>query len=201
MKPQLNEKDLLNLIADGDRQAFTLFYTTYLNNVYRYIYNICTVRETSEEIVQDLFLKVWENRANLPYITSLKPYLYRSAKNLLLDHIRKSRVESKVLDFMELNAVSGENYTDNDLVYNEYNRIAQCAIELLPEKRKQIFKLRLNENLSLDEIAIKLSISKSVVKKQLYSGISFVRNYLFKHGEIIVLLFVLTHTFGKIPSQ
>lgn len=199
MKPQLNEKELLNLIADGDRQAFTLFYTTYLNNVYRYIYSICAIKEVSEEIVQDLFLKVWENRVSLPYITSVKPYLYRSAKNLLIDHVRKCKAESKVLDFIEMNAVNCENYTENDLTYEEYNRIAQCAIDLLPAKRKQIFTLRLNDNLSLDEIALKLSISKSVVKKQLYSGISFVRNYLFKHGEIIVFIFSLSASFYKLP--
>jgi RNA polymerase sigma-70 factor (ECF subfamily) len=70
--------------------------------------------------------------------------------------------------------------------------MAQHAIDLLPEKRKQIFKLRLNDDLTLDEIALKLHISKSVVKKQLYAGVSFVRKYLYKHGEIIAVFLYLT---------
>lgn len=192
MKVLLSEPELINLIANGDREAFTQFYTTYLKNIYKYVFSICYTKETSEEIVQELFLKVWENRENLPKVKSLKAYLYQSAKNLLLDYIRRSRFENKVMDAIELNALSGENYTENHFVYGEYYQMAQQAIDLLPERRKQIFKLRLNDDLTLDEIALKLHISKSVVKKQLYAGVNFVRKYLYKHGEIVIIALYLT---------
>jgi RNA polymerase sigma-70 factor (family 1) len=191
MKPQLNEAELLKLISNGDQDAFAVVYTTYLNNIYRYVYSICYTKETSEEIVQELFIKVWENRANLVNVTSLKPYLYKSAKNLLLNHINRSKIELKVFDLIELNKREEVNATtDSDLVYNDYYRIAQDAINLLPEKRRQIFRLRLNDDLSLDEIALRLSISKGVVKKQLYNGISFVRRYLNKHEIIMLIIFL-----------
>jgi RNA polymerase sigma-70 factor (family 1) len=196
MKPLLNETELISLVANGDRGAFTRLYTTYLNNIYKYIFSICYSKEVSEEIVQQLFVKIWENRANLTGVIAIKPYLYRSAKNLLLNHIKKEQVETRVLDVVELNTQHETNNTYNELVYGEYYQLAQNAINLLPEKRRQIFKLRLNDDLSLDEIALKLSISKSVVKKQLYTGMDFVRKYLFKHGEIIVLLAYLS-VFGK----
>jgi len=187
MKPQLSEAELLNLISNGDQEAFAIIYTTYLNNIYRYIFSICYTKETSEEIVQELFIKVWENREDLIHVTSLKPYLYKCAKNLLLNHVNRSKIKSKVFDVIELGKQKEVNATtDSALVYNDYYKIAQRAIDLLPEKRKQIFRLRLNDELSLDEIASKLSISKGVVKKQLYHGISFVRRYLHKH-EIIML--------------
>jgi RNA polymerase sigma-70 factor (family 1) len=191
MKPQLNEAELLKLISNGDQDAFAVVYTTYLNNIYRYVYSICYTKETSEEIVQELFIKVWENRGNLVNVTSLKPYLYRSAKNLLLNHINRSKIELKVFDLIELYKREEVNATtDSDLVYNDYYRIAQDAINLLPEKRRQIFRLRLNDDLSLDEIALRLSISKGVVKKQLYNGISFVRRYLNKHEIIMLIIFL-----------
>lgn len=192
MKVLFNEPELINRIAIGDREAFTQFYTAYLKNIYKYVYSICYVKETSEEIVQELFLKVWENRENLVKVKSVKAYLYQSAKHLLFDYIRRLQVESKALDIIELNALIGENYTDNHFIYSEYYQMAQQAIDLLPEKRKQIFKLRLNDELTLDEIALKLHISKSVVKKQLYAGVSFVRKYLYKHGEIVAILLYLT---------
>jgi RNA polymerase sigma-70 factor (family 1) len=190
MKPLLNESDLIQLISKGDQEAFSLFYKTYLNNLSGYVFTICNDKETSEEIVQDLFLKIWENRSQLPYITAVKSYLYRSAKNLLLDRIRRSRAESKVLDVIEMDNRGRESNSEHDLIYKEYYTMAQHAIELLPEKRKEIFKLRLDDGLSLDEIACKLCISKSVVKKQLYSGISFVRKYLYQHGQIIAMLLI-----------
>lgn len=192
MKVLFNDPELINRIANGDREAFAQFYTAYLKNIYKYIYSICYVKETSEEIVQELFLKVWENRENLVNVRSVKAYLYQSAKHLLFDYIRRLQVESKALDIIELNALIGENYTDNHFIYSEYYQMAQQAIDLLPEKRKQIFKLRLNDELTLDEIALKLHISKSVVKKQLYAGVSFVRKYLYKHGEIVMVLLYLT---------
>lgn len=192
MKVLVNEPELIKRIAMGDREAFAQFYTAYLRNIYKYVLSICYVEETSEEIVQELFLKVWENRESLVNVISAKVYLYQSAKNLLFDYTRRLQLESRILDVIEMNTLAGENYTDNHFIYKEYYQMAQHAIDLLPEKRKQIFKLRLNDDLSLDEIAVKLRISKSVVKKQLYAGVSFVRKYLYKHGEIVVLFLYLT---------
>jgi len=188
MKHVLNETELIDLIANGDREAFAQLYKKYLNNIYRFIFCICNSRETSEEIVQELFVKIWVGRENLKNVASIKPYLYQSAKNLLLNHIKRSQVETKVFKLIDFNRRDAVNQADGELIYNEYYRMAQNAIELLPEKRKEIFKLRLNNDLSLDEISQQMQISKSVVKKQLYSGISFVRNYLQKHGEIGALL-------------
>lgn len=183
-----NEAEFIKLLSQGNREAFKQLYTTYLNNLYKYIYSICYSKEISEEIVHELFLKIWENHQNLEHITAIKPYLYRAAKNLLLNHVQRMKAETRMIDIMELRAQNFNQLTDDKLIYNEYYRIAQKAISLLPEKRKQIFKLRLDDGLSLDEIALSLQISKSVVKKQLYSGISFVRKYLGKHGEIIILV-------------
>jgi len=188
MRTQINEKELLCLISMGDRGAFSTLYSKYLNNIYRYIFSISYNKEVSEEIVQDLFLKVWENREKIKDIDAIKPYLYRSAKNLLLNHIKKSQAEVRKIDHYKIITPGSRETTDDEVRYNEYARIAQHAVELLPEKRKQIFKLHSNDDLSIDEIATKLSISKSVVKKQWYKGASFVREYLFKYGETIVLL-------------
>lgn len=192
MKVLFDEPELIYRIASGDRDAYTQFYTVYLRNIYKYVFSICAVKETSEEIVQELFLKIWENRESLVKVVSVKAYLYQSAKNLLFDYIRRLQVEGRVLDVIELNGLMTGNYTDNHFIYKEYYQMAQHAIDMLPEKRKQIFKLRLNDDLSLDEIALKLHISKSVVKKQLYAGVNFVRKYLYKHGEIVAVFLYLT---------
>ena len=190
MKQLLPDSELVKRTSNGDRDAFAQLYRKYLNNVYRYAYSLCYAKETSEEIVQDVFFNVWKNRENLSDVITIKAYLFRSAKNQLYNHIQKIKVESEALGHVTSKFPEVENYTDNNVMYGEYCKLAQNAIDLLPEKRKNIFILRSNEDLSLDEIAMKLSISKSVVKKQLYSGISFVRNYLHKHGEIYTLFFL-----------
>jgi RNA polymerase sigma-70 factor (family 1) len=186
----LNETELTSLIANGDRNAFALLYKTYLTNIYNYVYSLCLCKETSEEIIQTMFLKLWECRKTLANVKDIKPYLYRCARNSLIDYSNKISAANSLITSLEHSTSLVSQSAENNVIYKEYYQMAQTAIEMLPQKRKQIFKLRLNDDLSLDEIAAKLNISKRVVKKQLYSGITFVKGYLGKHGEIIILFFV-----------
>lgn len=179
-----DEKELLAMVATGNRQAFTQLYTTHLNNLYRYIFLFTKSKEETEEILQEIFIKIWENRERLPEIDSLKNYLFRFAKNKLLDKIRHLQIRQRVLSEIKRTKDISETTTSDQCTYREYYRLVQQAIEKLPPKRKLIFRLNIENGLSQDEIAMQLNISKSVVQKQVYSASNFVREYLFKHGEI-----------------
>jgi RNA polymerase sigma-70 factor (family 1) len=178
MSSPLNESDLIKKIVSGDRQAFAVLYQQYVGELYRYVYLFVKCKEDSEEIVQEIFVKIWNRREKLDEVTSFKAYIYKSAKNLLLDEIRKNAVKAKALLILKSDSEASFDKTDDRIIYNEHYQIAEQAISSLPEKRRLIFLMRTREELSLDEIAAKLSISKSVVKKQLYAGISFVRKYM-----------------------
>lgn len=191
MCAQFDESNLLEKIAGGDRQAFSSLYQQYLGELYRYIFLFTRSKERSEEIVQDVFVKIWEKRAQLGHITSFKSYLYRAAKNLLLDEIRKDAVKLKAQHSLKADSEEGQEMADERIISRQYMEIAERAIALLPEKRKAIFLMRTRDELSLDEITSKLSISKSVVKKQLYIAILFVRNYINKSGITILLIMSL----------
>jgi RNA polymerase sigma-70 factor (family 1) len=179
-----DEKNLLAMIATGNRQAFSMLYTIYLNALYHYIFLFTKSKEESEEILQEIFIKIWENREKLSEIDSFKNYLFRFAKNKLLDRIRHSQIRQRVLSEIKRTKNISETSTNDQCAYREYYKIVQRAIEKLPPKRKLIFRLNIENGLSQDEIARKLNISKSVVQKQIYSASHFVREYLFKHGEI-----------------
>jgi RNA polymerase sigma-70 factor (family 1) len=178
------EKTLLAIVATGDRQAFTKLYTTHLNGLYRYIFLFTKSKEEAEEILQDIFIKIWVNREKLSEIDSFKSYLFRFAKNKLLDKIRHSQIRQRVLSEIKRTKNVSETTTSDQCAYREYYKVVQQAIEKLPPKRKLIFRLNIENGLSQDEIARELNISKSVVQKQTYRASLFVREYLFKHGEI-----------------
>lgn len=187
-----DERYLLKQIAGGDRKAFTLVYTRYLHELYRYVYLFTKSKERTEETVQNVFVKVWERREALADVVHFKSYVYRCARNLLLDEIRRNQVKQKVLYALTPSTETSSEHSDSAIIYKQYYQIAQEAIRLLPAKRKQIVELRTRDELSLDEIAEKLCISKSVVKKQLYAGLAFVREYFEKNAEVTSsLLFVL----------
>ncbi len=192
MKEHVNEKDLIKSVASGDRKAFNVLYCFYLNDLYRYVYLFLRSKEASEEIIQDVFVRVWQRREYLIEVNSFKAYTYRIAKNLLLDEIRKRQIEQRVLVMLRPENEESCEKSDERLIYKQYYQLAQNAINLLPEKRRQIVEMRTKEGLSLDEIAERLSISKNVVKKQLYAGLGFIRNHLREYVEFsgTLLLFL-----------
>jgi len=170
--------------ANGDRQAYAQLYTGYLSPLIKYIFLFTRSRELSEEIVQDVFVKIWEKKEQLLTVQSFQPYIFKSAKNLLLDYMRREQSQSRFLTLSGPFSEACDEQADDELIYGQYYQLALDAINLLPEKRKQVFELKTREELSLDEIADRLGISKSVVKKQLYAATGFVKDYLRRHGEI-----------------
>ncbi|RZK68227.1 MAG: sigma-70 family RNA polymerase sigma factor [Pedobacter sp.] len=154
---------------------------------------ICKSTEVTEEVVQCVFIKIWERREMLGNVVSFQAYLYRSAKNRLLDYIKKTKTEARLLDTLQPISEESDDRADEHVNYKDFYEVAQQAINLLPEKRRQIVEMRTKEDLSLDEIALKLSISKSVVKKQLYSGMGFVKKYMQSHGELTATLLLFDY--------
>jgi RNA polymerase sigma-70 factor (ECF subfamily) len=183
-----DERVLILRIIEGERTAFTALYSRYINSLYRYVYLFTKSKETSEDIVQNVFIKIWERRALLKNLTCFKAYLYQCAKNLMLDEIRRNQTREKIFLTMKDGTEETVEGLEANIIYGEYYQIAQDAINLLPEKRKLIVEMRTKEDLSLDEIAERLHISKFVVKKQLYSGLHFIKSYLQKHAELTLFL-------------
>ncbi|MEH3113862.1 RNA polymerase sigma factor [Pedobacter terrae] len=180
MKDVSEELELLLRVADGDRPAFNLLYRKYLQNLRKFVASISGDTDLADELVQDIFVKIWLNRKNLALIGSFKPYLYRCARNLLIDHIRKSKTQIRIKEISKKMEEDCSINADDHLIYSQTLSHLHNGINLLPEKRKKIIELKIHEDLSLDEIALQLKVSKSVVKKQLYTGMAFLRNHL-KH--------------------
>ena len=189
--PFYNEKLLLAAVARGDRKAFNQLYAAHIDNVYHYIYLFTKSREETEELLQEVFVKIWEKRERLTEIESFKGYLFRAAKNTLISNIRHMKVRHRVLSEIRRSKDSSQHITEDDVAYKEYYRVVQKAVEMLPPKRKLIFQLNTESGLSHDEIAEKLQITKSVVKNQLYKAYDFVRQHLAQHGAGPVTLIIL----------
>ncbi|MBD1365985.1 RNA polymerase sigma-70 factor [Mucilaginibacter sp. ZT4R22] len=183
-----DERALILRINEGDRSAFSVLYSRYLHVLYRYVYLFTKSKETSEDIVHNVFIKIWEHRTSLNNVNCFKAYLYQCAKNMLLDEIRRNQTREKVLSLLTDGKEETGEELESRIIYGDYYRIAQDAINLLPERRKLIVEMRTKEDLSLDEIAQKLHISKFVVKKQLYSGLHFIKAHLQKHAELTLFL-------------
>ena len=193
---EFDEHVLLERLVASDHSAFTQLYTMYLGNLYRYVSLFFPDKAAAEEIVQDIFIKIWEKREQLAGVKSFRQYLFKAAKNHLLNAIRNEQIKHKVLGHLQQRAEVAAADTQNRVDYRAYAQAVEKAVGLLTPKRKRIFQLSVHEGYSLDEIAGTLRISKPVVKKQLYAAYDFVRAYLQKHGEMTVFLMVILPVLG-----
>ena len=173
--------------VEGDRQAFAILYSHYAPLLYKAVYPLTNrCKEDTEEIIQELFVKVWARRDNMLTIQSFRPFIFRLARNRVIDWYRKNESKKSYCTFYSENYGDGSVSLTDELLFEEYYAIAMEAIAKLSSRQQQIFNLRHTEDLSLTEIAGKLRISVHAVKKQLYQATRFVREYLHKHGEWLV---------------
>ncbi|WP_431292626.1 RNA polymerase sigma factor [Pedobacter sp. P26] len=138
MKDVSEEIELLLRIADGDRLAFNLLYKKYLQNLRKFVASISGNTDLADELVQDIFVKIWLNRKNLPLIGSFKPYLYRCARNLLIDYIRKSKTQIRIKEVSKTLEENCSASTDDNLIYSQTLSQLYSGLNLLPEKRKKL---------------------------------------------------------------
>ncbi|WP_316789966.1 RNA polymerase sigma-70 factor [Pedobacter frigoris] len=180
---------LLQDAALGSRSAFTSLYTFYLPKLYKYIFPFvrCS-KEDTEEILHDMFMKIWEKKEDLSTIKSFNSYLYTMARNRLVNIHEHSKVKQKAIDYILHHSEVTGNNTDDNFIYSQYREVIQRAIDTLPPKRKRVFEMSAYEELSQDEIAVIMNISKSMVKKQLYTATRYVKEYLKVHADLTAFI-------------
>lgn len=187
-KKPYNEAFLLKQLAKGDSCAFKKLYNHYHQDVYAYGFSMLKSKENAEEIVQDVFLKVWKNRRVLRLDTSFKSYIFTITRNTCLNLIVKlkndKRLKSSILEKYHENL----NTTEAKILDAEYARVKNKIFEQLPPRRKLIFELSRNEGLSYADISDKLGISISTVKGQMNKSLEFIRTFLRTNTDISLVI-------------
>lgn len=184
--------DLITLIEKGHNSVFTRFYTLYFQKLLlasdKYLKDVYA----SEELVQDVFLRIWENPYQLAEVKSIKSYLYRAVINSSINYInRQKNIEQHHLKLAS--GLSDEYLIELDEEH-EIVVLLRKEIEKLPLQCKKIFKLNRFENLKYKEIAIQLNISEKTVENHIGNALKILRERflndagLNKHGKAYLML-------------
>jgi RNA polymerase sigma-70 factor (ECF subfamily) len=182
------DKDIFTRISSGDEQAFRFVFDQYKTRVYYFILRLVRSEEVAEELTQDVFMRLWISRATLTEVDNPNSYLFVAARNRSLDHLRRRKNERVMIQSMERRMGDGAiNNTEEEVLYNETNRMLQEAVRLLPEQQRAVYRLSRLEGLSREEIAERLNISPNTVKNHLSSAIKTVKTYLEEHKAMIIL--------------
>lgn len=186
-----SEARLLQLLAEGDAAAFRVIYDRFQQPVFSFAFYLTKSKDLSEEVVQEVFTRVWEKRESLPEELSLLPYIKKMTQNLVLDIFRKAGREQAFQQVL-YNAMSTVLTEPSDALHEkELRRIYRDAIDLLPPQKKIIFTLSRDHQLSYDQIAEKLNLSPNTVRNHMSEAIRSVRTHVEKHSTIVAAAAIL----------
>lgn len=186
-----NEKELLQKIADGDDRAFAELFQVYHEPLAKYIFTLVDSVQMCEEIVLDIFVKVWENRLALPELDKFTSYLFILTRNYTLNCIRKLVSDEKHRELYVSEILhSKEDVGATINISDEYLDVLNRAVAQLPLSQQRVLTLR-QQGLKTREIAQQMGISTDSVKKYQQWASSSVAKFLKTHTALSILLFLI----------
>lgn len=173
------DKDLVFRLHDDDIGAFDMLYQKYHQAIYRNIYKLTKDDDIARDILQDIFIALWEKRADINPNQSVSGWLFVLSFNKSISHLRKKVRETAVVNTMPF----AETETDNGDVQlmDEQYYLLQQAINQLSPQRKKVFTLCKLEGKTYEEAAEKLNLSKHTVKEYLGHAVVAVKNHIKEH--------------------
>jgi RNA polymerase sigma-70 factor (family 1) len=186
---------LLTKLRNGDELAFAQIYNQYRSKMYLYAYNLCKSSETAEEIVQEVFVRLWQKKEQINTDLNFSAYLKKITLNHVLNHLKKVAREKSLQDEIFHYIETIRNTTEDNLLEKELLKTYDEAIENLPPQKKIIYQMSRNEEMSHDQIAEKLNISKNTVKNHMVEATKFIRSYVNKHGSIVCFIVASSNYF------
>lgn len=184
----MDDKDLLKRVNRKDEQAWRVFFRSYYDSLFHHALRILGDEKEAEDVVQELFIALWNNGIVLEEKDSLSAYLYRAMTNRCLNRIRdQKRMNERVAKWKEETEEEAGEWEFASAVREEVMRRLSELIELLPEGRKMVLKMSM-EGMSGEEIARQLGISITTVKQQKYRAYRFLRDNMGESWVIASLL-------------
>jgi RNA polymerase sigma-70 factor (ECF subfamily) len=187
-----NEYELLLQAAQGDEKAFRLLFDHYWNNIYSVALTLTKSPTLSEEIVQDVFLKIWLKREQLPSVEKFDSFLFTVAKNHIYNELRKKTIEQPFVEHLEQHFLESSALPEQMMLLKETKQLIDRAVQQLPDQQRLVFELSRNEGLDYNTIADQLGISRSTVKNHMTKALQFLRQYLNVHrGELVLAAIIM----------
>lgn len=183
-----NDIDLVKRLQENEEQALTIIYKEYWEIMYVAAYNLVKDRSVCEDIVQEVFISLWQRRAKLQIKTSLKSYLYTSTVYKVYDHFSKNKkmLKDELFDNFE-NKIETSN-PETKLMHEELIHLLDSIIDTLPDKCKEVYKLSRENMLSNKEIAEQLNISQRTVEGHISKALKILKESL---GVAVSIEFIL----------
>lgn len=182
------QQQLLDQLSQGNESSFNALYKAYSRPLFIRVFNMIKSEDDAREIIQELFIKLWENRSSINTIKSFQSYIFAIANNLVYNHFRKISHDQALIQKLLHN--TADHYLDGqELLENkEAAAIFQKAINQLTPQSKQVFQLCKLEGKSHKEVALIMGISMPTVNSHMTNAVKSMREYILKNQDVAILL-------------
>lgn len=172
------EKSLMKLAADGDAAAFTKLFYLYKDRLYSFSLRLTSSPELAQDMVQDIFLKIWRDKGHLDKLENFGSFIFKMAQNQAINALKRMANQTIILAKIQQHGEACDRATEENIEFNEVNHLLNEVVEKLPAQQHLVFKLSREQGLKNDEIAHLLKISPNTVKNHLVIALRTVREFL-----------------------
>lgn len=187
-----DDKNLLKRLSLGDNQAFEALYDSMADRLLQYIYSRIQHRETSEEMVHDIFVSLWEKRESLEVRTNIESYLLGAAKNQILIHIRSEKVRrAYAQNLVAFLSTQLDNSTEELVDLEDMRALIEERVSELPAKCQTVFRMSRYEHKSIKTIAEEMNISTRTVENYITQALQHLRKSMSATSWLTFLVMLL----------
>jgi len=188
------EKRLLLQVAEGDETAFKNLFDSYWDHIYTVALALCKSVDLAEDMVQEIFIKVWTHRAELPAIDRFDNYLFIIARNHIYSALKKESTQEKyrqqIKDWFEYRHETPEQ----QFLFKEARGLVSQAIAQLTPQQQLVYKMTREDGLSHAEVAAALHLSTNTVRNHMVGALRSIREWLRDHSDPLVFILCLLET-------
>jgi RNA polymerase sigma-70 factor (family 1) len=186
-----SDEELMQEIKADNMFAFDILYKKYSKRIYKFGYSILKSTEDSENLIQDIFLNLWENRQNMRQDSSIKSYLFTVTYNSAITVIRKKVREGVFIDYLKSLQEINEAPVNVEIEFKELTYKLDEIINGLPQRQKEVYLLHRDKGLKYSEIAERLNLSVNTIENHMSRALKTIREKLGKYSLLAVLLWYL----------
>ena len=188
-----SDSHVLQRIVAGDETAFRALYENNFDRIAKFTFKMCKSEAVTEEIVQDVFLKLWSNRENIGHVNDIEAYLFSIARNKTIDFLRRLAKETNIIHTLSIQQTEIHNVVDEKLNEDSLLILIEGALSCLSPQKRKIFEMSKIQGFSHDEIAETLQLSKSTVKNHLSETLKYLKKYILSNpgNDLLLVMFYI----------
>lgn len=188
----IDEKELILSVKSGSECSYKALYKLWVSRLYRFVYHYVKSETVTDDIVQETFLRIWNNRSKLDPECSFKSYLFTISYRLLLKEIHRQLNNPVMAEFIDYQSelATATDEAERKLEFDLFLVALEKAKKLLPPRQREIFEMNKELNIPILDIAKKLNIGEQVVRNQLSASLKLIRTEMSGYLKFLLVFWV-----------